>query len=364
VSKFLPDPAAQHRNNAQYSSLAKERKEFSTRKDEHISIALAESSPVELDSGFKNYRLEHNALPEVNFSEIDTSLNVLGRRMNLPIMISPITGGSEKSKKINKSLSELANDFKIGFAVGSQRGALTNSSLEVTYKIRKYAPDILVFANFGAVQLNYGFSIDECRRAIEMIDADAIVLHLNPLHEVFQAGGNTNFSGLLHKIEKICSKLEAPVVVKEVGYGIAASAAQKLADVGVYAVDVAGAGSISWPEIERKRSKDVVVHNASKAFIGWGNPTAECIENIAAHVKNIKIIASGGVRNGVDIAKSIALGADFCGNASEFLKRATVSRSECEIFMESLILELKTAMLCTSCKNISELKKAKIKKIV
>ncbi|MDR2681708.1 MAG: type 2 isopentenyl-diphosphate Delta-isomerase [Holosporaceae bacterium] len=362
MNKFLPDPTAQ-RNNTQSGSPAKERKEISTRKDEHISLVLAESLPVELDSGFKNYRLEHNALPEVDFSEIDVSLTVLGRKMNLPIMISPITGGSEKSKKINRALSELANDFKIGFAVGSQRGALTHSSLEATYKIRKYAPDILVFANFGAVQLNYGFSIDECQRAIDMIDADALVLHLNPLHEVFQAGGNTNFSSLLSKIEKICSKLEAPVVVKEVGYGISATVAKKLADVGVYAIDVAGAGSVSWPEIERKRSKDVVVHNAAKAFIGWGNQTAECIENIAASVKNIKIIASGGVKNGVDMAKAIALGADFCGNASEFLKRATVSRSENEIFVESLILELKTAMLCTGCKNIRELKAAKIKKI-
>ncbi|GHT93062.1 isopentenyl-diphosphate delta-isomerase [Alphaproteobacteria bacterium] len=361
MKKFLPDPATG--GDFSVDDSRKKSNKISVRKDEHVSIALSEFPSVELDPGFRNYRFEHNALPELDFSEIDTSINVLGRKMTIPMMISPITGGSEKSKKINKALSELANDFKIGFAVGSQRCALTDSSLEITYKIRKYAPDILVFANFGAVQLNYGFSIDECRRAIEMIDADAMVFHLNPLHEVFQMGGNTNFSGLLKKIEKICSKLDAPVIVKEVGYGISKAVAKRLADVGVYAIDVAGAGSISWSEIEKKRSKDVVVHSASKAFIGWGNPTAECIREIADNVEDVKIIASGGVKTGVDMAKSIALGADFCGNASEFLKRAMISRSECEIFVESLILELKTAMLCTGCKNIDELRKAKIKKI-
>ncbi|GHU11628.1 isopentenyl-diphosphate delta-isomerase [Alphaproteobacteria bacterium] len=361
MRKFLPNPVINHDFSVDDSR--KKPNKISSRKDEHISIALSESPSVELDPGFKDYRFEHNALPEVDFSEIDTSVNVLGRKMNIPMMISPITGGSDKSRKINKALSELANDFRIGFAVGSQRCALTDSSLEITYKIRKYAPDILVFANFGAVQLNYGFSIDECRRAIDMIDADAMVFHLNPLHEVFQMGGNTNFSGILNKIEKICSRLDAPVIVKEVGYGISKTVAQKLADVGVYAVDVAGAGSISWSEIEKKRSNDIVVHNASQAFIGWGNTTAECVKEIADNVKDIKIIASGGVRTGVDMAKSIALGADFCGNASEFLKSAMISRSECEIFVESLILELKTAMLCTGCRNIDELRSAKIKKV-
>ncbi|MDR1361622.1 MAG: type 2 isopentenyl-diphosphate Delta-isomerase [Holosporaceae bacterium] len=336
---------------------------ISNRKDEHLSIVLAEQvSDDRSGSSFDNYTFVHNALPEIDFANVDTSLKFLGRKMNLPIMISPITGGSERSKKINRALSELANDFKIGFAVGSQRGALTDKDLEVTYKIRQYAPDILVFANFGAVQLNYGFSLDECRRAIDMIDADALVLHLNPLHEIFQMEGNTNFSGLLKKIEHICAKLDAPVVIKEVGYGISAELAKKLADVGVYAVDIAGSGSISWGDVEGKKSNDIVKNSVSKVFAHWGNSTAQCLEEIAKNVKNIKIIASGGIKNGIDMAKSIAMGAEFCGNASEFLRRVVLSRSESEIFVESLALELKAAMFCLGCKNIAELRHVDMRK--
>jgi isopentenyl-diphosphate delta-isomerase len=337
---------------------------ISSRKEEHLSIVLAEQvESNDSRSGFDAYRFVHNALPEMNFSEVDTSMKFLGRKMSLPIMISPITGGSDRSRKINRALSELANDFKIGFAVGSQRGALTDRSLETTYKIRKYAPDILVFANFGAVQLNYGFSLDECRRAVDMIDADALVLHLNPLHEAFQPDGNTNFSGLLKKIEHICAKLDAPVVVKEVGYGISANLAKKLAEVGVHSIDIAGSGSISWANVEGKRSNDVVKNNVSKTFANWGNSTAQCLEEIIRDVKNIRVIASGGVKNGVDIAKAIALGAEFCGNASEFLRKIVLSRSESEIFVESLALELKTAMFCLGCRNIGDLRHAEIRKI-
>jgi isopentenyl-diphosphate delta-isomerase len=332
------------------------------RKDDHIKVFLEADVRSAVDSGFSRYRFEHNALPEIDFSKIDISMKFFGRRINMPLIISSITGGGHRSEKINKGLAEIAHDFNLGIAVGSQRPAIEDRSRETSFKIRNYAPNILLFANLGAVQLNYGYSLDECRRAVEMIDADALILHLNPLQEVFQPGGNTGFAGLLGKIEKICAGLQAPVVVKEVGYGISSPVAKKLLDVGVAVIDVAGAGNISWGAIEGYRSNDIVVRNCSRTFSSWGNPTAECVRSIAKNVKGIKIIASGGVETGVDVAKSIALGADICGNASGFLRHIAESRAACENFVESVMLELKTAMFCIGCKNIQELKSAKLRR--
>lgn len=336
-------------------------KEIEKRKIDHLSLACDFVNRSTVGAGFSDYRFEHNALPELNFEEIDTSLDFLSRNLKLPLIISSITG-YDVSERINRGLAGIANDFGLGMAVGSQRIAIEDGALEDGFRIRRYAPNILLLANLGAVQLNYNYSVDECRRAIDMIEADALVLHLNPMQEVFQIEGNTDFSGLLKKIEEVCSSVKYPVIVKEIGYGISATVAKKLQNAGVYGIDVAGAGTISWSCLESKRSSDIVVKNAASAFMDWGNSTVDCIKSIAEMGKKIKIIASGGVRNGVDIAKSIALGADICGNASDFLQKITISHSDCENFVESLILELKTAMLCVGCGNIQELKSAKLLK--
>jgi isopentenyl-diphosphate delta-isomerase len=335
--------------------------EIERRKKDHISLAIGDAARSTADSGFEKYRFEHNALPEIDFTEVDASTNFLGRKLKIPLIISALTGGSDR-EKINRNLAGVANDFGLGMAVGSQRIALEDRSFEDSFKIRRYAPNILLFANLGAVQLNYGYSTEECKRVADMIEADALVLHLNPLQEVFQVDGNVNFSGLLKKIEKICAALKYPIIVKEVGYGISASVAKQLQNAGVYATDVAGAGSVSWSGIESGRSDDIVVKSAADAFCGWGNPTVECIKSVAEIRKNMKIIASGGIKTGVDIAKSIALGADLCGGASDFLRKIMISHSDCENYAESLTLELKTAMFCTGCRNIHELKKAKLLK--
>ncbi|MDR1334017.1 MAG: type 2 isopentenyl-diphosphate Delta-isomerase [Holosporaceae bacterium] len=337
--------------------------EIQRRKKDHILGAMDTQSAVSaVDAGFGDYRFEHNALPEMDFTEIDTSINFLGRELKIPLIISPLTGENEGEERINRNLAGIAHDFGLGMSVGSQRIAFEDSSYENSFKIRRYAPNVLLFANLGAVQLNYGYSVDECKRAIDMIEADAIVLHLNPMQEVFQLDGNVKFSGLLKKIEKICAALKYPVIVKEVGYGISASVAEKLQSAGVYAVDVAGAGSVSWSNIESKRSSDIVVKKAAEAFSDWGNPTVECIKAVNEIRKKMKIIASGGVKNGVDMAKSIALGADVCANAFNFLHTIMISRSDCENYVESLSLELKTAMFCAGCRNIQELKKVKLLK--
>ncbi|MDR3155490.1 MAG: type 2 isopentenyl-diphosphate Delta-isomerase [Holosporaceae bacterium] len=330
------------------------------KKEDHIVLALEGSNDLAVNPGFSSYRFEHNALPELDYATIDTSTKFLGKINKIPLIIASITGGGKHSEKINISLAEIANDFKIGFAVGSQRIAIDDPIYTSHFKMRTYAPDALLFANIGAVQLNYGYSVDKCKMALDMMDADALILHLNPLHEVFQVNGNTNFSCLLSKIEHLCRYLDAPVIVKEVGYGISSSLAKKLQGAGVYAVEIAGAGSISWTDIERRRSNDVVLHAAADAFGDWGNPTAECIRSIAADVKGMKIIGSGGVRTGVDIAKAIALGADFCANSRDFLRKITQSREECENFIESITMELRAAMFCTGCKSINDLKKAKL----
>ncbi|MDR1982575.1 MAG: type 2 isopentenyl-diphosphate Delta-isomerase [Holosporaceae bacterium] len=336
--------------------------EILRRKKDHLALACGDANRSVVDSGFGHYRFEHNALPELDFSEIDTSINFLGHKLHLPLIISSITG-YDMCERVNRNLAGIANDFGLGMAVGSQRIALDDRTFEDSFKIRRYAPNILLFANLGAIQLNYGYSVDKCKQAVEMIDADALILHLNPMQEVFQIDGNSNFSGLLKKIEKVCSSIEYPVIIKEVGYGISAHVAKKLQNVGVYGIDVAGAGSVSWSSLESGRSNDIVVKNASNAFTDWGNSTVDCIKSIAETTKKIKIIASGGIKTGVDMAKSIALGADICGNASGFLQKIMDSRSDCENFVESLILELKTAMLCVGSKNLQELKSAKLLKI-
>lgn len=323
-----------------------------------IEDALLRNFKSNLRSGFEKYRFEHKALPEINFSDIDTSVKFLGRELSIPLIIYPIVGNSEKSEKINRGLSELANDYRLGFVVGDQRADIENRHHSRFRKIRSIAPKMLLLANLPAIQLNYGFSLDECREAVESIDADGLMLFLNPLHEVFQPDGKHDFSGLLKKIEKICSKLEAPVIVKEVGYGISPSIAKQLYDSGVYAIDIAGAGSISWLEVEEKKFLDVVVRDVARSFSSWGNPTAECLEAISG--KNLKIISSGGIKTGIDIAKSIALGASLCGNATEFLRHSLISRAECENLVEFIALELKITMFCVGCKNIQELRSAKL----
>lgn len=332
------------------------------RKECHISLSLKDSCRSFLQNGFDRYRFEHVAFPELDFGRIDTSVGFLGKRLAMPLLVSSITGGSSTGICINEILAEVAESFNIGLAVGSQRVALENHDTS-SFQIRKYAPNALIFANLGAVQLNYGFGTDECRRAVDMIEADALILHINPLQEVFQPNGNTNFSGLLKKISAVCEKLSVPVVVKEVGYGISASVAKKLHNVGVKIVDIAGSGSVSWSSIESARSNDPIIQAAAQSFKDWGNVTADLVADISQKLPEIDLIASGGITNGVEIAKSLALGAKICGMALLFLKAALKSEKDCENLIKALQLELKTVMFCTGIASISDLRSVKLKKV-
>jgi isopentenyl-diphosphate delta-isomerase len=218
------------------------------------------------------------------------------------------------------------------------------------------APDILLFANLGAVQLNYGYEVSECLRAIEIISADALVLHLNPLQEALQPEGNTNFAGLLDKIEVVCRELTIPVIVKEVGWGISEDVARKLAAAGVAGIDVAGAGGTSWGEVERYRAHDELVNNAAATFASWGIPTAESIGMARRGAPELTLIASGGIRTGLDVAKVIALSADAAGIAAPLLRAANVSTEALMVVLQEVIKVLRISMFCIGASNLKELK--------
>jgi isopentenyl-diphosphate delta-isomerase len=293
------------------------------RKDDHIKISLGQDVRSGLSSGLECYRFIHEALPEVNLAAVDTTLKVFGKKLNAPILISSMTGGTELARRINQCLAEAAHIAGVAMSVGSQRAALENPNLIKTFSIaRKFAPDILLFANLGAIQLNYGLNLDDCHRAVDMIQADALCLHLNPVQEAVQTGGNTNFFGLANKIEMICKSINVPVIVKEVGWGISERTAKILAGCGVAAIDVAGAGGTSWSQVEMYRAPNEFSRQLASTFIHWGIPTSKSILNVKKFAPEIMIFASGGLINGLDISKCIALGATLGGMAGQILKTA------------------------------------------
>ncbi|MFN2280503.1 MAG: type 2 isopentenyl-diphosphate Delta-isomerase, partial [Anaerolineales bacterium] len=297
----------------------------SSRKADHIRINLTEDVRSGRSTGLDSYSFPHQALPELDLKEIRLDENLFGKRISAPLLISSMTGGTSEAGKINRGLAEAAQEAGIPMGVGSQRAALEDSRLEGSFQVREYAPDILLFANLGAVQLNYGLSPGDCQRAVEMIEADALILHLNPLQEAVMAEGNTDFSGLADKIEDVCKTLSVPVIAKEVGWGISKKTATLLVNAGVSAIDVAGAGGTSWTEVEMHRAETETQRQVASSFVDWGIPTADSIQIVRDAAPNIPIFASGGIRNGVEAAKSIALGATLVGMAGPFLKAAAQS---------------------------------------
>jgi isopentenyl-diphosphate delta-isomerase len=244
--------------------------------------------------------------------------------------------------------------------VGSQRAALEHLEQASTFQVRRVAPDILLFANLGAVQLNYGYGIDQCRKAIEMIEADALYLHLNPLQEAVQGAGDTNWVGLTKKIEEVCKKLGVPVVAKEVGWGISEKTAKTLVDCGVQAIDVAGAGGTSWSQVEMHRAPDEFTRQLAATFVGWGIPTAESILNVKKTVPDMAIFASGGLKDGLDIAKCVALGATLGGMAGQFLKAASISTDNIVKIMKLTKRQIEVSMFACGAKSLNELMTGKI----
>ncbi len=327
------------------------------RKSDHIRVNLREDvSFKRISAGFERYRFVHCALPEFDLEDVDVSTRLLGKSLAAPLLISSMTGGTPEAAVLNRRLAEAAQEAGVGMGVGSQRAAIEDASLADTYRVRSAAPDILLLANLGAVQLNYGYGLDECRRAVEMVEADGLILHLNPLQEALQPEGDVHFAGLLPKIEAICRGLEVPVVVKEVGCGISEPVARRLADVGVAALDVAGAGGVSWSQVEMHRAETDRQQQVAAAFAEWGIPTVESLVMARRGAPTLPIIASGGVRTGIQIAKALALGADAAGIAGPFLRAATESTAVVTDLVAVLVDQLRVAMFAAGARDIAALR--------
>ena len=328
-----------------------------TRKSDHLRICLDDKVQCKtVTTGFEHYRFNHCCLPELALSDVQLSTSFLGKPLEAPFLISSMTGGTDLAKTINQRLAAVAQQFKIGMGVGSQRVAVEHPHVADTFAVRSHAPDILLFANLGAVQLNYGYSTDACQRSIDLLEADALILHLNPLQECIQSRGDTDFRKLLQQIGKLCQTVPVPIIVKEVGNGISASLAMRLIEVGVAAIDVAGAGGTSWAKVEGERAEDLRQRRLGQTFAEWGLPTAECVTSIRKIAPDIPLIASGGLRNGLDAAKALALGADLAGMAYPFLRAAHESEAALHALMEMLIAELETVLFCTGNATLADLK--------
>jgi isopentenyl-diphosphate delta-isomerase len=334
----------------------------SDRKADHIQINLTRDVQSGMSNGFEAYHFIHQALPEIDLDQIDTTIKLFGKNLSLPLIISSMTGGTGRAEEINRLLARSAENAGIAMGLGSMRAAIEDPKSEKTFKVRDVAPNILLFANLGAVQLNYSYSIEHCKRLIDMISADGLILHLNPLQEALQPEGNTHFAGLLGKIEKVCKQLDVPVIVKEVGWGIDGEIAKKLVDAGVRAIDVAGAGGTSWSQVEMYRQHDHILAEAASAFKDWGIPTAESIVNVHKAVPDIPIIGSGGLRNGIDLAKSIALGATVGGFAGILFRAAHAGESKLAEEIRRISTELRVTMFAVGASNLMQLSKTRLVK--
>ena len=330
------------------------------RKADHIKINLEKDVRSTLTTGLENYHFVHEALPELDLDRVDPSLRLFGKQLAAPILISSMTGGTNDAETINLRLAEAAQETKITMGVGSQRTAIEHPEQAKTFQVRRVAPDILLFANLGAVQLNYGYDIDECRRAVEMIEADALILHLNPLQEAVQDGGDTNFAGLAKKIEEVCKEIRVPVVAKEVGWGISEKTAKLLADCGVSAIDVAGAGGTSWSQVEMHRAPNEFSRQLAATFVGWGTPTADSILNVRKAAPDMILFASGGIKDGLDIAKCVALGATLGGMAGPFLKAAAVSTEGTVEMMQLVKKQIEVTMFACGVGALDGLRVGKL----
>jgi isopentenyl-diphosphate delta-isomerase len=336
--------------------------ELIKRKVEHIDICLKKQVEAKRPTLFECIHLIHNALPELNFDSIDISTSFLNHKFSTPILIDAMVGGAPESFEINKNLALVAEELGIGIVVGSQRAGLSFPSLAETYSIiRKEAPSIFLAANIGATQLLKGFGKNEAQRCIDMIRADAFVIHLNPLQEVIQVGGEPHYKGIIDKIRNLVDQLSLPVIVKEVGFGISKEVATKLELVGVSAINISGSGGTSWSAVEHYRALDLndkEKADLGKTFWDWGLPTAASLIETRKAVK-IPIIASGGIRNGLDIAKSLALGANLAGMALPVLKQAAISRDSLASFLRKINYEFKTVMFAVGCSNVQAMKKVR-----
>jgi len=328
------------------------------RKDQHLDVVLAGGGRHALASGFDDWRFVHEALPDLDHAKIDLGADFLGRRLQAPLLISAMTGGPARAEAINARLAEAAQHLGIALAVGSQRAAIEGgASGGLDRSLRDRAPDTPILANIGAAQLTRGFGVEQARRALDMIGADALVVHLNPLQEACQPEGDRDWWGVGAALQALIRELDTPVIVKETGAGISAVTAQRLIAMGAAGVDVAGAGGANWGLIEGERAIDAVDKAHAAAFAAWGVPSARAIAEARNALPEALIIGSGGVRDGVDVAKAVRLGADVVGMASGVIQAATQSTEAVVAHFQIVIRQLRTVCFCTNAANLPALKR-------
>jgi isopentenyl-diphosphate delta-isomerase len=330
------------------------------RKQQHLDICLYKDVRSALTTGLERYRLVHQALPEMALADVDTRTEFLGHPLNAPILISSMTGGAERAYDINRRLAAAAQELGLAMGVGSQRVGIEDPSQMESFAVRDIAPDILLFANLGAVQLNYGYGVKECRATVESIGADALILHINPLQEAVQPGGDTDYGDLAAKIAAICHELPYPVIVKEVGWGLSRAAARQLRRAGVAALDVAGAGGTSWSEVERYRAETPADAEVAAAFVGWGIPTADSLREVRHECPGMPLIASGGITSGVEAAICLALGADLVGLARHLLAPAVSSAEATFERLSVIVRQLRIAMFCAGARTPADLDETRL----
>lgn len=337
-----------------------------TRKSQHLDIVLrGEAGADRVTTGLEHVRFEHVALPELALGDIDLSTTFLNRQLGAPLLISSMTGGPERADGINRAIAEACQQLRIAFGVGSQRVALEGAGAALARggfgrHLRDAAPDVPILANFGAAQLAEWNGADMARRAVDMIGADALIVHLNPLQEVVQPEGDRDWRGLLGKLSALQKTSPVPVVVKEVGAGISGSLARRLCDAGIGIIDVAGAGGTSWAAVEAERTANDVARRIAAPFRDWGIPTAQAIRDVRATCPSATIIASGGLKDGLDVARSIRLGADLGAFAGGILEAALQGGEALAERMTIVVEQLRIACFCTGSRTLAELRSARL----
>ncbi len=330
------------------------------RKQRHIRVSLEENVDSDIPTGFGDVSLVHRAVPEIDLKDVDAGIELFGKRLSAPLIISAITGGTEEAEKINKTLATVAGELGVGIGVGSQRIAIQQPEVERTFRVvRDSAPEALIIANIGCPQLSLGWGIKEARKAVEMVDADALAIHMNPLQEAVQVGGDTNFKGIVKKVKAIAADLGVPVIMKETGAGISFEDARRLEAVGVAGFEISGLGGTSWAAVEHHIAREVGegrMEYLGKALWNWGIPTACSLVEVRAASKG-RVLASGGLRNGLDAAKALALGADAVGIAKPFLQKAVEGEEALEKHIETIIAETRICMFLSGARNLAEMHK-------
>lgn len=334
------------------------------RKAAHIKISLNQNVQARnVTTGFEDLNFIHRALPEIDKQKIDLSTTIFGHKFSAPLIVGAITGGTQEATKINATIAEAVEELGLGMGIGSQRAAIEDVKLEKTFTVaRKRAPTAFLIANIGGVQLIDGYGLREVRKAVKMIEADAIAIHLNALQETAQPEGQTNFEGILEKISEIAEESDKPVIAKETGAGIAAEEAKKLEAAGVKGIDVSGAGGTSFAAVEyyrARRHRNSFQRRLGEIFWDWGIPTVVSIVEVSQTV-NVPVIASGGIRNGIDVAKSLALDASLASFSQPILEAAVKGVKETCDILSLLINELKNAMFLVGADTVQSLRRTPI----